>query len=50
MRCCAWPWQGVGADIFSINSKTLLCIVDYYTKFPIVKKADGFTAADLIRI
>ena len=23
------PWEVVGADIFSINNNTLLCIVDY---------------------
>ena len=43
------PWAVVGADIFSINNNRLLCIVDYYSKFPIVEKADGFSADDLIR-
>ena len=38
-----------GADMFSITNKTLLCIVPYYTKFPIMKKADGLSADDLIR-
>ena len=42
------PWEMVGADIFSINNHVVLCIVDYYSKFPIVKKADGLTADDLI--
>ena len=27
----------------------LLCIVDYYYNFPIVKKANGFSADDLIK-
>ena len=43
------PYEVVGADIFSMNSNTLLYIVDYYRKFPIMKKADGLSADDLIR-
>ena len=39
----------VGAYIFSIHNNTLLCIVDYYSKFPIMKKADGLSADDLFR-
>ena len=27
-------WEIFGADIFCINNETLLCIVDYYSKFP----------------
>ena len=36
------------ADISSIGNNTLLCIVDYYSKFPIMK-ADGLSTDDLIR-
>ena len=43
------PWEMVGAGIFSIKNNMLICIVDYYSKFPIVKKADGLSADDLIR-
>ena len=32
-----------------IKNKTLFCIVDYYSKFPVVKKAYGFSADNLIR-
>ena len=42
-------WEVVGADIFSINNNTLLCIADYHTKFSIMKKADALSADDLIR-
>ena len=28
----------VGADIFMVNNKILLCVVNYNSKFPIVKK------------
>ena len=43
------PWQVVGADIFSLNNNTLLCVVDYYSTFPIMRKADRLSADDLIR-
>ena len=44
------PWEMIfGADIFSINSKTLLYIVDYYSWFPVMKKAGRLSADDLIR-
>ena len=37
------PWEVVSADIFTANFKSLLCIVDFYSKFPIVKKADSLS-------
>ena len=43
------PWEIVGADIFLINKETLLCIVDYYSKFPVVKRVDGLSADDFIK-
>ena len=42
------PWEVVGVELLSINYKMLLCIVDYYSKFPIMKKAEGLSADDLI--
>ena len=42
------PWEVVGADIFSIKNRILLCIVDYYNKFPIVKKPEALLTDDLI--
>ena len=47
MMCKAW--ELVGSDIFSINNNTLLHIVYYYRKFPIVKGVEGLSADDLIR-
>ena len=38
----------VGVDIFPIINNTLPCIIDYYSKFPIVQKVDGLSADDLI--
>ena len=42
------PWEVLGADIFMVGDETLLCIVDYYTKFPVVKKVESMLAEDLI--
>ena len=39
----------VVTDILPIKNKTLLCIVNCYIKFLIVKKADGLLADNLIR-
>ena len=32
------PWYVVGADMFTLNNKNYLCIVDYHSKFLIIKK------------
>ena len=41
-------WEIVGIDIIMINNENLLCIVDYYTKFLVVKKVESMLAKDLI--
>ena len=33
------PWGVIGADMFTLNKKNYLCIVDYHSKFPIVTRA-----------
>ena len=43
-------WEVVGAHIFMIYGKTLLCIVDYYSKFPIVKKVNSLSADNLVQM
>ena len=42
------PQEIIGEDIFSIDKETL-CIVDYYSKFPVMKRADELSAYHLIR-
>ena len=42
------PWEVVRADIFHFHNKSYLCIVDYNSKFPIVKRLDGLSAENLI--
>ena len=44
------PWEVVGADVFMINSETLLCIVDYQSKFPTVKKVNSLSVGDLMQM
>ena len=38
----------VGANIFPIRNNTLFCIVDYYSKVPVVKKTDDLSPDSLI--
>ena len=45
----ARPWKEVGTDVFMIASRTLLCIGDYHSKFPMVKKVNSLSADDLVQ-
>ena len=38
----------LGAGIFQLNNKNYLCVVDYHSKFPVIKRMDGLSAANLI--
>ena len=31
------PWEVLGVDLFHFNNKNYLCIVDYHSKFPVIK-------------
>ena len=42
------PWEVLGADIFHFNNKNDLCIIDYHSKFPVVKRLEGLSAEILI--
>ena len=42
------PWEVLGTDIFNFNNKNYLCIVDYHSKFPMVKRLEGLSAESLI--
>ena len=44
------PCEVVYADAFIINNKTLLCIVDYYSKFPVETKVISLSAGDLVQM
>ena len=41
-------WNIIGADMFTLNNKHYLCIVDYKSKFPIIKKTEDLSADSLI--
>ena len=38
----------VDAEIFMINNINHLCIVEYYSKFPIIKRVARLSAVDLV--
>ena len=42
------PWDITGKDMFTLNNKYYLCVVDYHSKFPIIKKAEDLSADSLI--
>ena len=41
-------WDIVGAGMFNINDKNYLCMIDYHSKFPIIKKTKSLSADNLI--
>ena len=41
-------WEVLGADVFQFNNKNYLCIVDYHSKFLMVKRLEGLSAESLI--
>ena len=38
------PWEVIGADVFHFNNKNYLCIVDYHSKFPVIKRLERLSA------
>ena len=44
------PWEVISADVFHFKNKHYLCIVDYNSKFPVVKRLDGLSADNLINM
>ena len=36
--------MSVDADIFTLHNKNYLCIVDYHSKFPVIKKTEDLLA------
>ena len=40
-------WEVLGADIFHSNNKNYLCIVDYNSKFPVIKRMEGLSTQSL---
>ena len=42
-------WKTVDADICMLNNKTYFCIVDYHSKFPVMKLMDGLSVDSVIK-
>ena len=42
------PWDVLGADIFHLNNKNYLCIIDYHSESPVIKRMEGLSAESLI--
>ena len=41
------PWKVIGADLFPINNSNFFHVVEYHSKFPIVKRAEKISADSL---
>ena len=41
-------WEIVGADIFTLQNRNYLHIVDYHSKFPVIKPVEDLSADSLI--
>ena len=44
------PWEVIGEDVFHFKNKHYLCIVDYNSKFPVIKRQEGLSADNLIHM
>ncbi|KAL9978440.1 hypothetical protein ACROYT_G015954 [Oculina patagonica] len=42
------PWHTLGSDIFFWNNANYLVVVDYYSKFPVVKKLSNLNSSAVI--
>ena len=41
-------WEVLGVDIFHLNNKNYLYIIDYHSKLPVIKRMEGLSAECLI--
>ena len=44
------PWEVIGTDVFHFKNKHYLCVVDYNSKFPVIKRLEGLSADNLINM
>ena len=42
------PWEVLGVDIFHLNNKYYLCIIDYHSKFLVIRRMEGLSTESLI--
>ena len=38
------PQEVVGVDMFTLHNKYYICIVDYHSKFPVIKEMEDLSA------
>ena len=41
-------WDVIGTDMFTLNNNLYHCIVDYHSKFSIIKKAEDLSVDSLL--
>ena len=41
------PLEVLGADIFHLSNKNYSCIIDYHSKFPVIKRMEGLSTESL---
>ena len=41
------PWGVIGVNIFQLNNKNYLCVVDYHSKFLVIKRMEELSAENL---
>ena len=39
------PWEKLGADYFEFQSNQYLLVADYYSRFPVIRRARSTTAS-----
>ena len=44
------PWEVIGTDVFHVNNMNYLYIVDYYSKFPVIKRLERLSAESLVNM
>ena len=42
-------WKSIETGMFSFNNKHYLCVVDYHSKFLVIKQVEGFNTDNLIK-
>ena len=43
-----YPWQKIGTDLFQLNGKTYLVVVDYFSRYPEVRALNSTTSRSII--
>lgn len=43
-----YPWQNVGTDLFQLKGDTYLLVVDYFSRYPEIKKIASKTSLNII--